>query len=539
MNGRIFVCRNGMIGSLRGCALLVGSMVLIWSTVMVLKPASLAAQTAVDKAGLQVLGTPEGKELAGLLKQHRVWLKSLGDPVVLDTMGRNALSAEQTTDPRRLVSQGRRWSEFIAPGLNLTAANLSESTLNEARLENTVLRHAQLHRTHMRGARLDQAVLDRAEMSEVDISGAVLNGASLKDVDLRGANLRRASLLGADLSGADLSGADLTETNLNGANLSGADLSGTNLYNADLSGANLSGASLYHADLKEARLMEVDLREAELFGADLTGVFLMESDLRGAHLRGGVFEGVNLFANRLQGTNLDGVDLSGVFFEPSPKQWSDLSRDLSMFSEAQNLGLMTYHNDAQPLKKLRSLLKRGDYRREVLDVTYAIRRGERSTLSREGTLMERVGSFFLWIFVEFPVEYGASPLRPLMLLFILIGLFGLFYLLPLCLPSKRFGAILRITPNNQFFRFSNQTHMVPLKTRSWWMFPLAFWFSTLSALNIGGRIFNLDDMFINCQTTEYYLRATGWIRTISGVQAVVSLYLILLTLLVFFEKITF
>jgi len=483
--------------------------------------------------------TSNPSELEALLKDHQAWLKSLGDPVVLDVMGRDALTPEQRGDARRFVLRNRNWPGFSAPNVNLTAADLSGSVLPEARLEGAVLRHALLTRATLHRAHLQHAKFDKADLSGADLSEANLNGAFLINARLNGANLRGANLIGADLSGAVLIGANLTEANLNGANLTEADLSQALMVNADLDGANLSGAAMYQARLEEARLVRADLREAQLFGANLSQAFLEGADLRGAHLRGAFFEGTNLFANDLTGTNLRDVNLAGVIFEPPPDRLKALAGNLPSLMHARNLGLMTYRDDPQPLESLQRFLKKGNYTREVLEVTYAIRRGERLALSRYGTIWERIGSYLQWVFVEIPVEYGASPLRPLALLFLSIGLFGLLYIIPLCLPSQRFGEILRITPSNRFFRFSKDTVTERLKADSPWDISIAFWFSTLAALNIGGRIFNLDDLLINCQRHEYYLRGTGWVRTISGLQAVVSVYLVLLALLVFFEKIAF
>ena len=64
--------------------------------------------------------------------------------------------------------------------------------------------------------------------------GADLSGANLSDADLSGASLSGANLRRANLRAADLSGANLSRAYLGGANLSGANLSDAYLGGADL-----------------------------------------------------------------------------------------------------------------------------------------------------------------------------------------------------------------------------------------------------------------------------------------------------------------
>ncbi len=77
-----------------------------------------------------------------------------------------------------------------------------------------------------------------------NLSGANLSGATINEADLRGATINEADLRGANLSAADLSRANLRGTNLSGANLSEANLRGAYLNEAYLGGANLEEANL-------------------------------------------------------------------------------------------------------------------------------------------------------------------------------------------------------------------------------------------------------------------------------------------------------
>ncbi|MDO8092355.1 MAG: hypothetical protein Q6360_02625, partial [Candidatus Brocadiales bacterium] len=63
-----------------------------------------------------------------------------------------------------------------------------------------------------------------------------------------------------------------------------------------------------------------------------------------------------------------------------------------------------------------------------------------------------------------------------------------------------------------------------------------FYFSLLSAFHIGWREFNIGNWISRIQGREYTLRAKGWVRTVSGVQSLISVYLIALSVLTYFGR---
>ena len=62
----------------------------------------------------------------------------------------------------------------------------------------------------------------------------------------------------------------------------------------------------------------------------------------------------------------------------------------------------------------------------------------------------------------------------------------------------------------------------------------ALYFSVLSAFHFGWRQLNLGNWIVRLQRREYTLTATGWVRSVSGVQSLVSLYLVVIFLLTYF-----
>lgn len=65
---------------------------------------------------------------------------------------------------------------------------------------------------------------------------------------------------------------------------------------------------------------------------------------------------------------------------------------------------------------------------------------------------------------------------------------------------------------------------------------VAFYFSLLSAFAIGWRELNVGNWLTRTQRREYALRATGWVRTVSGIQALISVYLVALWALTYFGR---
>jgi hypothetical protein len=63
------------------------------------------------------------------------------------------------------------------------------------------------------------------------------------------------------------------------------------------------------------------------------------------------------------------------------------------------------------------------------------------------------------------------------------------------------------------------------------MARIGIYFSLLSAFNIGWRNLNPSNWITSLQQRDYALRATGWARSLSGIQRLLSAYLLVLYLL--------
>ena len=59
-------------------------------------------------------------------------------------------------------------------------------------------------------------------------------------------------------------------------------------------------------------------------------------------------------------------------------------------------------------------------------------------------------------------------------------------------------------------------------------------FSLVNAFNLGYREFNIGQWLRMLTNRPYDLRATGWVRSVAGIQSLVSIYLFALWLLTYF-----
>lgn len=309
--------------------------------------------------------------------------------------------------------------------------------------------------------------------------------------DPRRADLCMSSLKGLDLSGVNLMSANLSGAELNDANLSGANLIGADLRRARLDGANLTGARLIHANLSEAWLGGSNLSDA----------------------------------------NLRAADVNGTVFEPK-----ELPRPEG-FAFVENLPYIEYNRTPGALMRLRRSLRDAGLSKAAREVTYAIKTREtfnQMVASRDRTASDILEGIFKYVFFHSTTLWGMEPGRALLILVSLIPVFAVPYVIVL----RRPGA------NGIWRKWSDDRIRVdlgskePVRLYLGWRQAISFglYFSVLSAFNIGWRELNVGNWIQRLQADEYTLRATGWVRSVSGVQALISVYLLAIWALTYFGR---
>jgi pentapeptide repeat protein len=363
------------------------------------------------------------------------------------------------------------------------------------------------------------------------------------------------------LCGANLRNAVLSRADLSNANLLLADLAG-----ADLIEANLSGAILARANLSMAWLFKANLNGALLVGADLSSALLIDVDLSGTK-------------------DWTEANLCKTYFGPTALP------PVVEIAHARHLWSLRFSTWPGALSALREEFKKAGLRDQERQVTFAIQRTRAirawysplDFVDTRGTapscpakefasfadhwpdkldlgvspLGDKIESVFSFVMFNLPSAYGMYPGRPLRILGALLLLFTVPYLIALhryegggiwviALADRvrkrkvRGDPMVRLTVRS-LAREPNRA----LFTRGYMLVPLriglriaaaAFYFSLLSAFAIGWREFNVGIWLTRIQRREYTLRATGWVRTVSGLQALMSVYLVALWVLTYFGR---
>lgn len=260
--------------------------------------------------------------------------------------------------------------------------------------------------------------------------------------------------------------------------------------------------------------------------ADLRTTSLTGADLRGANLGNANLRGVSLVDVNLDGAYLSDANLSGVDFAPI-----DLP-DADDIAYAKNLSEMRFGDSPKALYKLRKAFKDAGFFTQEREVTHAINHQEIRMSWWRGYYLD---SAFKYIFFDLTTQWGMVPGRALLILIILIPVFAIPYVIAL---HRRPGltGIWRKWADDRVRKDLGVDE--PMRLRLVWRkaFIVGFYFSVLSAFNIGWRELNVGNWIQHLQANEYTLRPTGWVRTVSGVQALISVYLLAICALTYFGR---
>jgi hypothetical protein len=328
-----------------------------------------------------------------------------------------------------------------------------------------------------------------------------------------------------DTAHVDLSGADLSWAYLKNANLYMADFEETKLRFADL-----EGADLFNVDLRRADLYKADLRRAKLIFAQLDSADLLEADLKGAdlstaNLRGAYLNGANLYIADLTGANLVGAHLGDADFGGTNLKYTRFEpvslpqiRDIAY---ADDLDWIIHLDNPTPMLQLKQSLWDAGFKRQSKMVNTALHRVEASWL--EEALFDST------------CEWGINPWQPLLILGKLWFWLGVAYIFTL----------MRTTVDGKYFLGSKkglnrENQIIPdtweLRIGFFRRIGLAFLFSLERSLRIGFREVSPNHWLKMLLPPEFEFKSRGWPRIVSGVQSLISVALIALSLLSYFGR---
>jgi uncharacterized protein YjbI with pentapeptide repeats len=362
--------------------------------------------------------------------------------------------------------------------------------------------------------------------------------------DLSGMNLRNADMSGRDLRGVDLRCSDLRLANLTDAKLGPIwgpfNLEeGTTFWTSDLAGSDLRGANLTRADLNgvhfaRARIGVTGGLPALYYLPGFGSGYVLDKDAECQE-----DESKTDFAPRwtkLENVSLTDADFTEAYFDPDLRSLPDVTA----LASGKNLYTLKYCRVPAALVVLRESFKKMGFRQQARELTYAIHHED---ILREG----KIPYYFSYILFELSCNWGMNPERPLLILIFTIILFTPFYARALYPSSK--GRLWIVYPADRVERVgeavpperltlgptSDEELDVQL-VRAMRLWVVAFSFSVTSAFAIGWHDLNFGTWIAQMWTREYRIRPTGWVRTVSGIQSLVSVYLLALWILTYFGQ---
>jgi len=355
--------------------------------------------------------------------------------------------------------------------------------------------------------------------------------------NLCNANLAYCKLKGAILAGAQLNGAILVSAELNNARLRLAELNG-----AVLVSANLNDVDLVAAELNDANLSSAELNGASLSGANLKNVHLSYAKLNNADLRGATLRGASLDNVSVIGARLADADLAGAKYSPTSTGPPD-----SFVAGIKGLATVTFFPGKEiGLVQLRELLQKAGLRDQEREATFAIEHGRtRHAIAgwaeKPGDAVEGI---FRTIAFDWTTGYGMYPSYALKIIVVAWLLLIPVYFLPIRFAPRRStaGGIFQVWPSDRIeaqgngVSLSKSPNVNRLQSGTLAALGRAAYFSLVSAFQIGWRDFNVGNWIVRIQPREYTLRATGWVRVVSGLQSLLSVYLLAMWALTYFGR---
>jgi hypothetical protein len=368
-------------------------------------------------------------------------------------------------------------------------------------------------------------------------------GGSAKLPTFRPANLCNADLSFKDFKalGLEAFGQEFKGVNLWYANLEGADLNKTSLEGAALIGAKLSGADLRAANLKGANLSQANLSNADLRIAELDGAYLHNADLSDA---------------RIALANLTNATYAPASAPPNPDLVGIKGLWTVTFPHGQEIGLV----------QLRDLLQKVGLRDLEREATFAIENGRTQFALRDWKEKpsEAVDGLFRMTAFGLTTEHGRYPGRALKIIAIIwASLIPLYFIVIRFTPKQRSdfctlsflsswrirreckpssAGIYQVWPNDrietnqEISSLSGSAIVNRLQAGTLAAVGYATYFSLLSAFHIGWRDLNIGTWIVRMQTQEYTLRGLGWVRAVSGIQSLLSVYLLAIWALTYFAR---
>jgi hypothetical protein len=284
------------------------------------------------------------------------------------------------------------------------------------------------------------------------------------------------------------------------------------------------------------------------------------------------FKKALLEATNLNGADIDGSFLNGALYTPlttfNPSQSLEGIHGLSEATYIDDLYdtpdsallncVSAFNVNEAPgpgaLVRLRKILADNGFREREREATFAIEH----TYTKDEIRSWRYSGNYPWptnwlrsadgiarlLLFEWTTEYGLYPSRALLLILAIWAILVPWYAFAIISGTRRGVSMLyRIWPSGRIdtsrdrkLIIENSARVEPLKTNILGAIAWGCYFSLLSTFQIGYKDLSIGSWIIRTQPRAFTLEPNGWLRTVSGVQSLVSVYLFAMWLLTYFGR---
>jgi len=357
------------------------------------------------------------------------------------------------------------------------------------------------------------------DLSNIDLSNATLTQANLSNV----------LLIKTNLSNADLVGANLSQTRSLDSIFLKANFSTANLTDVIFSHSNFTKAFFYYTDLTNARLERSNFSGAIFSNANLSNADITKVNLTDAIFEQAIFTNAKIIDTNLTNTFLLNSKFTNTLYEPSISGIPILESLIgnSLFHHVQ-------FNNPRGLIALRYNYLKNGINDEAKKLTRLIRNNKNNKLFEED-VFKKIEALFNLVLFDWTTDWGVKPGRAMLILLFGIFTFSLFYLAALQTPKTEAG-IWRIRGKKRLLDRDKDDIELIQPTSFMLSILAAFHFSLISAFHFGWKDLNVGSWIHRLQGKEYTFRATGWVRTVAGIQSLMSVYLVAIWALTFFGR---
>lgn len=281
-------------------------------------------------------------------------------------------------------------------------------------------------------------------------------------------------------------------------------------------------ASFFNASLRRQDFGGRDLRCASFVGADLEDATFSASDLRGALFTRASLSSAKFIHTDLRGTVFNWADMKSVVFEPLHQPM------VQGIAYAKGLGWLTSTDTPTHLVALKKALGDAGYLEKRKDIIAALNRWEPpSDLYRPiATWLANATRSLRYVLFDLTCEYGSNAVRPLAIMVASWATCMLLYWMIIVSPGRSalYVLVARIGADKK--RVAELPRVAGLKA-----LRLAGLFSARNVVRLGFGQLDLGVWLRMLQRRDYDVVASGWLRTLAAAQALLSQYMIALSVL--------